>query len=77
MDDFDRQFRNAVIIGCLIFIGLMVVFFQAVKYDGKVLAEMKAACEAKGGELLDHTTRVGKNNHHEYVCVNKNTIIEY
>lgn len=63
-------------------IGIMVALIVislpiAIYYDSAHVSEMKTACEAKNGTLLDHTTRVGKTTHHEYVCIDKNLIIEY
>lgn len=72
---FEDQFSIASGVVVLILVGGL--FIVAFIHDGKAVSEMKTACEAKNGALLDHTTRVGKTTHHEYVCIDKNLIIEY
>lgn len=76
-DDIDRDMKIVIFvitIAIFAFAGLMIYLM---KNDNIHINKMRKACEAQNGTLLDHTTRVGKADHHDYVCVNKDIIIEY
>jgi hypothetical protein len=67
--------ETLVVVGIIFAFGMFLMY--AITWKSERVAEMKNACQAKGGVLLDQTYRVGKGDQHNYVCVDPNIIITY
>lgn len=56
---------------------ISVVVFFAAEHDSHRIKKMTYKCENVGGELLEHTRRVGKFSHSNWICVKSDIILNY
>ena len=73
----ERFLFGSIALALIASIGLVALLPFAIYWDNKQVEKWDDQCKMKGGELLEHTYKVGKHTYDNYICVDPKVIIPY